>query len=105
MSCGHCRKNVLFRLVQCISSAGQLMQDPKLAAAAARVGAWKSLCARLRSAASAKLPDLQTLMAVHGELPKSQGVQQVLSPPHLYMNPAHLLSAPLEKMEHGALPS
>ncbi len=57
------------------------MQDPEVAAAAARLGAWKSLCARLRSAAAAKLPDLQTLMALHAQLVQSQSdTQQVFAP-------------------------
>ena len=53
------------------------IQDSDLAAAAARLGAWKSLCARLRSAAAAKLPDLLALMSVHAQL-RPPGVAQVL---------------------------
>ena len=48
-----------------------------MAAAKARLGAWQSLSVRLRAAAAAKLPDLETLLALHASLTNSHSASQV----------------------------
>jgi len=53
------------------------LQEPQLAAAKARLGGWKSLCARLRSAAGVKLPDLNVLMTEHAQISTALVTAQV----------------------------
>ena len=54
------------------------MQEPELAAAKARLGAWQNLSVRLRAAAAAKLPDLATLLTLHASLADSHSASQVI---------------------------